>query len=441
MHVAHHARLDHARAERRRHLVARAEHDQRRRAAEPGRLAQPGQHRPEHGVGALAPAAAAPGRRRTPRRPRPPTRARAGRAAPSRSALEGSTASSPVTRQATHEPGSANTRRGRVARPARAPPATRSSRATCPGSRLQPVSARSRSGSIRAAAAAHSSPARRSHPDQRRPQRLAVGVRGDQAVELRAERERRRSRAPRSRRAARARASRRARRSHSAGSCSAQPGARIGQRRARRRPSPPASRPARAPARRCPASRRRRRRRAARSALLLASPGPRRSSVNVERVGQVVLARDEHRRRRRPSRSTWSMRQQQRPARHVEPLGDLAVGVARRQVRDAVVDGQPALGQRRVDRADATGSSSGARCSTRHQSVTSTTRRPSAVRTRRSTLTGSPSSMPSASATAGGAGSVPELSSTVPGLEPRRRRSAARRRSCARGRWAAPAGA
>ena len=74
----------------------------------------------------------------------------------------GSTASSPVAFHATHEPGGANTC---------APACTSGSCAAShaifgamwPGSRLQPVSSRSRSGSIRSAAASHSAPARRSH--------------------------------------------------------------------------------------------------------------------------------------------------------------------------------------------------------------------------------------------------------------------------------------
>jgi hypothetical protein len=58
--------------------------------------------------------------------------------------------------------------------------------------------------------------------------------------------------------------------------------------------------------------------------------------------------------------------------------------------------------------------------STRHQSVTSTTRRPSAVRTRRSVPTGSPTATSSAPAISGGAGTMPEVSSAAPGCMPLR---------------------
>ena len=76
--------------------------------------------------------------------------------------LVGSTASSPVAFHATHEPGGANTCAPRVhVRLVRRQP--RDLRRDVPGSRLQPVSSRSRSGSIRSAAASHSAPARRSH--------------------------------------------------------------------------------------------------------------------------------------------------------------------------------------------------------------------------------------------------------------------------------------
>ena len=75
-------------------------------------------------------------------------------------AFEGSTASSPDACHATHEPGSVNT-----AAASKASGSCRATQAilgaTCPGSRLQPVSSRSRGASMRAAA--HSSPARRSH--------------------------------------------------------------------------------------------------------------------------------------------------------------------------------------------------------------------------------------------------------------------------------------
>jgi hypothetical protein len=83
-----------------------------------------------------------------------------GSSTPVEDAFEGSTASVPDARQATHEPGSANTAAASWASGSfRASQATFG--ATWPGSRLQPVSSRRRAGSM--PAAAHSAPARRSH--------------------------------------------------------------------------------------------------------------------------------------------------------------------------------------------------------------------------------------------------------------------------------------
>ena len=62
--------------------------------------------------------------------------------------------------------------------------------ATWPGSRLQPLSSRSRAGSIRSAAAVTLRSRTAVHPDQRGAQRLARGVGGDQPVQLRSERHR-----------------------------------------------------------------------------------------------------------------------------------------------------------------------------------------------------------------------------------------------------------
>ena len=76
--------------------------------------------------------------------------------------FEGSTASSPDTRHATHEPGQ-HEHRGVAVRLRLVRASQAIFGATCPGSTLQPVSSRSRSGSTRAATASHSSPARRSH--------------------------------------------------------------------------------------------------------------------------------------------------------------------------------------------------------------------------------------------------------------------------------------
>ena len=63
-------------------------------------------------------------------------------------------------------------------------------------------------------------------------------------------------------------------------------------------------------------------------------------------------------------------------------------------------------------------SSSGLRWLVRHQSVESTTRRPSAVRTRRNEVTGVPAGTSSAAATAAGAATSEQVSSAVPGSRP-----------------------
>ncbi len=158
---------------------------------------------------------------------------------------------------------------------------------------------------------------------------------------------------------------------------------------------------------------------AAQRLVLRARPAP--VDGELERVRQVVLARDEH---RAPVRRLVDLDdgQQQRAARDVEPLRDLAVGGVRRDVRDAVVDRQPARGQRLVHRAVGDRrSSSTSMSSARSQSALSTTRRPSAVRTRRRMLTGSPSAMPSATAISGGAGDRLALLVDDAGLEAHRR--------------------
>ena len=89
------------------------------------------------------------------------TRAR-GSSRPIDDAFDASTASTPVTRHATHDPGGANATASRYVR-ASCAASHAILGATCPGSTLQPVSSRSRSGSTRSDTASHSAPARRSH--------------------------------------------------------------------------------------------------------------------------------------------------------------------------------------------------------------------------------------------------------------------------------------
>ena len=341
--VAHHARLDHARAERRRHLVARAQHHHR--PVRPARSPRAATAAPPRARRRRARrAAAAPGRPRRPRTPRPTTRGSAGRAARSRSRWRGRRPARPSPATPPTSRGSANTA------------ASRCASGSCfasqaifgamwPGSTLQPVSSRSRVGvgARRDHVALRAGPA--VAPDQRRPQRLAVRAGGDDAVELGAERQRR-DLAARGRRAhLRQRPHERAASTPPGPAPPSPPADR--RARAARSSSPPASRPARAPARRCPASRRRHRRPAERSMLLLA--GAAAQQRERERVGEVVLARDEHGHAVGGAVDLVD-RQQQRAARDAQPLGDLRVGVARRQVRDAVVGRQPARRQRGVDR-------------------------------------------------------------------------------------------
>ncbi len=85
-----------------------------------------------------------------------------GSSTPVEEPFDGSMASSPETRHATHEPGQANT----LASPCASGSLLASHEilgAMWPGSTLQPVSSRSRSASARDSAASHSAPARRSH--------------------------------------------------------------------------------------------------------------------------------------------------------------------------------------------------------------------------------------------------------------------------------------
>ena len=104
-------------------------------------------------------------------------------------AFEGSTATSPEACQATKEPGRRN-HRAPACWSARCSPSQAIFAATWLGSRLQPVSSRSRSGSILLRGHVTLSGRAAIHPDQRRPERLPVCVRGDEPVELRAERNR-----------------------------------------------------------------------------------------------------------------------------------------------------------------------------------------------------------------------------------------------------------
>ena len=118
-------------------------------------------------------------------------------------------------------------RRGVLRRPGgRA--ATRSWRPTWPGSRLQPVSSRRRAGSSALGRVALG-PGAPVHPDQRRPDRLAVGAGRHHSVELGAERDRA-QRPAADRRGVPRRAAWATAPSHSRGSCSAQPGCGVGER-------------------------------------------------------------------------------------------------------------------------------------------------------------------------------------------------------------------
>ena len=187
--VAHDARLDDARAERRGHLVARA---RARPASTPSR---PVASRSQARIGPSTASGRA--HRRQPRQVDAEGRARLRRPL-ARARIEQARrrARSRDRRRAPRRPpghpraGQQRTPRPRRDARARAARARRSSGATWPGSRLQPVSARSRSGSIRSAAAAHSSPARRSHQISAGCSGVAVAGGGHEPVELRAERQR-----------------------------------------------------------------------------------------------------------------------------------------------------------------------------------------------------------------------------------------------------------
>ncbi len=126
-------------------------------------------------------------RRRT---PLATTRGRAGRAAPVDDAFDGSTASSPDACHATHEPGSANTAAASIG-VGLVPGEPRDLRRdvarveVAAGQLAQPL------GSARSRAAAHSSPARRSHQISAGRSGVPSAPRGHEAVELGAERQRR----------------------------------------------------------------------------------------------------------------------------------------------------------------------------------------------------------------------------------------------------------
>ena len=332
--------------------------------------------------------------------------------------MEGSTPSVPEARQATHEPGSRKTlgRAVDLGLVAREPGDLRRDVPgveVAAGERAQRVrvDALGRRLALRARAPVA--------PDQRGVQRAAVGGGGHQAVELGAEGERDdlapggRGADPRQRGDEGGRPL--------AGVLLGPPRAADSSARAARRSWRPASRRAPAPARRCPASRRRRRRQAARrrSMLPLARAAP--QEAERERVGDIVLARDEHGDAVGAAIDLVE-REQQGPAGDVETAREVAVGVARRQVRDAVVDGQAALRERGVDRAlGDLGQVLGREVL--DAAPVASRRRPGARRPcgrGAAQLTGSPSGTPSASATAAGAGTAPELSSTVPGCMPGR---------------------
>ena len=104
-------------------------------------------------------------------------------------AFDGSTATSPDARQATNEPGSRN-QRAAACWSARWAASQAILAATWPGSRLQPVRSRRRSGSSRPAAASHSAPARRSIQISAGPVGSPSAPAGTEPVELRAERDR-----------------------------------------------------------------------------------------------------------------------------------------------------------------------------------------------------------------------------------------------------------
>ncbi len=104
-------------------------------------------------------------------------------------ALDGSTASSPAARQATNDPGSRN-QRAAACWSGRLPASQAILAATCPGSRLQPVSARRRSGSIRSARGGALGPARRSIQISAGPSGSPSASAGHHPVELRPERDR-----------------------------------------------------------------------------------------------------------------------------------------------------------------------------------------------------------------------------------------------------------
>ena len=223
--------------------------------------------------------------------------ARPGSSDPSRTRSTDRRPGSPEARHAIHAPGSAKT--------AAAPNASGSCRAshaifgpTCPGSRLQPVK-RAQPRPRRRPAPAHVARAPIA-PDQRRPQRHAVGSHATSPSSCDPNEARR---SPRPAHTARSSLSTRTRASdHSSHSCSAHPGRGYDSECAQRVVAT-RSRPARAPARRCLASRRRRRRPTARS--FAASPGPTEHRER-ERIGEVVLARPST---GMPSdvRSTWSI--------------------------------------------------------------------------------------------------------------------------------------
>ena len=208
------------------------------------------------------------------------------------------------------------------------------------------MSARSRSGSIRSAAASHSSPARRSHQISAGCSGVAVGAGGDEPVELRAERQRG-DLAPAGRRA-QPRQRGDERRRPLPGVLLGPAGVRVAERVrlvARRDQRPVGLERLRAGALRADVDADDERR-----AQCSSSPGPRRRSVNVKASARWC-SRETSTATPSAVRSTWSIVSSSVPRGTSSRRATSPSALLRRQLRDAVVDGQAALGERGVDRA------------------------------------------------------------------------------------------